>query len=90
MGSSVSKQQWIHELHTGLKQGKNTLWQRKLLPKVMINNHEYAMDLNLTFWAHGMEIKYMFTVARIQDWKRYLQLGTMNVAQGGGFAPLFV
>jgi len=78
---------WVKILQESLVTGGYGLFEARWLPKVILPGvGEFALDVNPAFWVNGSSLQYLYTVVRIDHWWRYWQRGTINVAQGAGFA----
>jgi len=85
-GKDISQRKWkkILESHYLSDYG---LYEARWLPKIKLPGLEsFAFDINCAFWATGKNIKYLYSVVRVDRWSRYWQRGTINLAQGAGFA----
>ncbi len=97
-GRDYDGEEWHRILENCLRQQKKAgnekpqyaLWEKNFLSKIEICGQEIAMDLNPTFWANGLKLKYLYTVYRADSWERYFRTGVINVARGAGLFPIVV
>ncbi len=84
-GEQISKNEWKDILKKNMHSNTSFgLWEKKYLPKINIQNHNMAIDINPVFWAQGKNLKYLYTISRITPWKEYQKTKIINVAAGGG------
>ncbi|MBD3207952.1 MAG: hypothetical protein GF370_00675 [Candidatus Nealsonbacteria bacterium] len=91
MGRLMTVESWKEILEGGCESGGYGLFEARWLPKIILPSlGEFAIDINLSFWARGDKLNYLYTIARIDDWEKYWQRGVINVAQGGGFVGTLI
>jgi hypothetical protein len=85
-GKDISPKRWEKILRSYYSSDYG-LYEARWLPKIKLPGFEsFTFDVNCAFWASGRNIKYLYTVIRVDSWNRYWQRGTINLAQGAGFA----
>ncbi len=84
---NMSPKEWEASLRE--KVGKNYgLYNAKWLPMLPTQEPEgnIALDISPSFMAYSSSINYLYCISRFEEYERYIERGTINVAQGGGFA----
>lgn len=90
-GRKEKRGDWEKILRDNLARGGYGLYEARWLPKIVISSYgEFTLDINPAFWAEGSSLRYLYTVVRIDSWKRYWERGVINVSQGGGFAGTLI
>jgi len=91
MGRLMTTEEWEEALEEKCEVGGYGLFEARWLPKIIIPSlGKFAIDINLSFWARGNKLDYLYTIARIDNWEKYWQRGVINVAQGGGFVGTLI
>ncbi len=90
IGRLMTHKDWENNLRKALLRGGYGLFEAKWLPKIKLPFDSYALDINVAFWARGRDLKYLYTISRIDKWKTYWNRGVINVTQGAGFAGTLI
>ncbi len=86
-GEKLSLEEWKRKVEELSPVEDYGVFRVKWLPRVYLPGvGDISLDLNPSFWADGFDLKYLYTVVRIDEWKRYRERGTQNVAQGTAYA----
>lgn len=67
-----------------------SLWEFKALPAIELAGRKFAIDINPAFWVDGDKIEYLYTIIRLDEYRRYKERLKMNVAEGAGIAGIIV
>lgn len=88
-GRLVSQEEWEKKLMESIGQPYG-LFQARWLPKVVIGGAPYAIDLNVACWVNRGNLRYLYSIIRMDEWSRYWKRGVINVARGGaiGGSPI--
>ncbi|MCA9364738.1 MAG: hypothetical protein KC736_02495 [Candidatus Moranbacteria bacterium] len=83
-GNNYKTDEWS-QLCFGLIDQHYSLWERKNLPRTVVDGTDYAFDFNPTFWVENGHLHYSHSLVRMCPWDKYLKHGILNVSKGAGF-----
>ena len=83
VGRLLSPKEWKEILKRRINKGYG-IFEARWLPRLKLPFGELAIDFNVTCWANGSKLEYLYSFVRIDKWENYWKRGTINVSQGAG------
>lgn len=85
-GEKTSPEEWRNIVSRCALKGNYGAFYAQWLPRITLRKEEVTFDVNPSFFFDGKELRYLYTIIRMDKWSNYEERRAINVAQGGGFA----